>query len=576
MNLRSFRIGTRLRMGFGTVLALLIAVLLTDSVIGIENRDSLIDGLRTASTKVELTTTMKGAQLEGVVAIRSIGLHADVAAMNEEEARLKVQRQKFAEAHDQLIAMGVSEDGKQIFANIERLNRELEGPTSDAISQALAFNPEAVAKLISTRIDPIYRQVLVEINKLVELQKAEESQLINAAVTSGQRLMYLLSLIGLIAVAVGIVLSHQITRSITGPMNDAVGIAQSVAAGNLTSRIHTTAHDETGQLLQALYGMNNSLANIVNEVRVGTDTIATASAQIASGNMDLSARTEHQASSLEQTAASMDELTSTVKQNADHAYQANQLAVSASEVAQKGRAVVLQVVDTMGSINASSTKIADIIGVIDGIAFQTNILALNAAVEAARAGEQGRGFAVVATEVRNLAQRSASAAKEIKTLIEDSVVQVSTGTQLVQQAGATMGEIVDSVERVTCIMADITAASREQTVGIEQVNQAISQMDEVTQQNAALVEEASAAAASLQDQAGKLAHVVSVFQLPAAPDAPFTIMPESYATVHALNVADDHAFAQRRDHVNTPPTKGAYRPGLGRNMFPVHAGSIPV
>jgi methyl-accepting chemotaxis protein len=268
-------------------------------------------------------------------------------------------------------------------------------------------------------------------------------------------------------------------------------------------------------LLHALDAMNGSLVKIVGEVRIGTDTIATASGQIASGNMDLSSRTELQASSLEQTAASMVELTSTVKQNADNARQANVLAASASEVALKGGAVVSQVVDTMGSINESSKKIVDIIGVIDGIAFQTNILALNAAVEAARAGEQGRGFAVVATEVRNLAQRSAAAAKEIKTLIGDSVEKVGTGAKLVDQAGVTMEEIVNSVRRVTDIMAEITCASQEQTSGIEQINHAIAEMDEVTQQNAALVEEVTAAAASLEGQAQSLAQVVSVFKIDA-------------------------------------------------------------
>jgi methyl-accepting chemotaxis protein len=261
-------------------------------------------------------------------------------------------------------------------------------------------------------------------------------------------------------------------------------------------------------------------------VRSGADTIATASSQIAAGNLDLSSRTEQQASALEETASSMEELTSTVKQNSDNARQAGQLAQSASDVAVKGGAEVAQVVDTMGSINASSKKIVDIIGVIDGIAFQTNILALNAAVEAARAGEQGRGFAVVATEVRNLAQRAASAAKEIKSLIDDSVDKVNIGAKLVDQAGATMQEIVGSIRRVTDIMGEITAASREQTEGIEQVNQAIIQMDETTQQNAALVEEAAAAAASLQDQAGNLVELVSVFKIDgthAVAGAPLTI-----------------------------------------------------
>jgi methyl-accepting chemotaxis protein len=263
--------------------------------------------------------------------------------------------------------------------------------------------------------------------------------------------------------------------------------------------------------------MNESLVRIVSEVRGGTETIATASHQIATGNLDLSSRTETQASSLEETASSMEELTSTVKQNADSAYQANKLAMSASQVAVKGGTVVAQVVDTMGSINESSRKIVDIIGVIDSIAFQTNILALNAAVEAARAGEQGKGFAVVATEVRQLAQRSAAAAKEIKTLIGDSVEKINHGSRLVDEAGATMDEIVASVKNVTDIMSEITNASREQTSGIEQINLAIAQMDEVTQRNAALVEQEAAAADSLQEQAAQLAHLVSVFKLDKAP-----------------------------------------------------------
>jgi methyl-accepting chemotaxis protein len=296
-------------------------------------------------------------------------------------------------------------------------------------------------------------------------------------------------------------------------MNEAVELAKRVAGGDLTASIAVTSSDETGQLMQALKDMNESLARIVVEVRSGTASMATASEQIASGNQDLSARTEEQASSLEETASSMEELTGTVKQNADNARQANQLAESASEVALRGGAVVSQVVDTMGSINESAKRIVEIIGVIDGIAFQTNILALNAAVEAARAGEQGRGFAVVAAEVRNLAQRSAAAAKEIKTLIGDSVEKVDTGARLVDQAGVTMSEVVASVKRVTDVIGEISAASGEQSSGIDQINQAITQMDDVTQQNAALVEEAAAAAEALREQARRLVQTVSVFKL---------------------------------------------------------------
>ncbi|CAN7310353.1 methyl-accepting chemotaxis protein [Variovorax sp. LjRoot175] len=317
-----------------------------------------------------------------------------------------------------------------------------------------------------------------------------------------------------ILLAIGWVISRGLLKQLGGEPAQTASITLRIAQGDLTVPIDLRK-DDSASLLHSIKGMRDSLARVVGEVRAGTDTMATVSGQIAAGNQNLSSRTEEQASSLEQTAASMEELTSTVKQNADNARQANQLALSASEVAVKGGDVVSQVVNTMASINASSKKIVDIIGVIDGIAFQTNILALNAAVEAARAGEQGRGFAVVASEVRNLAQRSAAAAKEIKGLIDDSVGKVDAGSQLVGEAGRTMEEIVGSVKRVTDIIGEITAASHEQTQGIEQINQAITQMDQVTQQNAALVEEASAAAQSMQEQAGNLVEAVSVFRLDA-------------------------------------------------------------
>ena len=313
----------------------------------------------------------------------------------------------------------------------------------------------------------------------------------------------------LLAIFIGV----RLVRAITRPLDEAVRIASAVASGDLTQHIAVRANDETGKLMQALKRMNDSLVDIVGRVRTGTDTIVSASSQIASGNLDLSSRTEQQASSLEETASSMEELNSTVRQNEENARQANQLALAASDVATRGGAVVSDVVQTMGAINAASHRIADIIGVIDGIAFQTNILALNAAVEAARAGEHGRGFAVVATEVRSLAQKSAAAAREIKALITDSVSQVEGGTRLAQQAGATMEEVVASVRRVTDMMGEISSASAEQSAGIGQVNQAITQMDQVTQENAALVEQAAAAAGALQEQAQHLLTAVQVFRL---------------------------------------------------------------
>jgi len=333
---------------------------------------------------------------------------------------------------------------------------------------------------------------------------------ISASIGSGK---IVAGAVGVVVAILAIVFGVLATRSIVSPMREAVRIAKTVAAGDLSSKITVSRKDETGDLLRALQEMNEGLKTVVGDVRTGSDTIATASTQIAGGNLDLSARTEEQASSLEQTAAAMEQITSTVKRNADSARQANQLAVSASDVASRGGAVVSRVVDTMGQINASASKIADIITVIDGIAFQTNILALNAAVEAARAGEQGRGFAVVASEVRTLAQRSATAAKEIKELITDSVDKVGQGSQLVHAAGSTMEEIVASVKRVTDMMSEISAASGEQEAGIEEVNRAIAQMDTVTQKNAALVEEAAAATESLREQARKLTGSVSLFRL---------------------------------------------------------------
>jgi methyl-accepting chemotaxis protein len=361
------------------------------------------------------------------------------------------------------------------------------------------------------------RQTIDEMTRAIKASYEERAQLV-------------LLLNGLMIV-LGAFAAVAITRSITRPLSGAVQAAENVAGGDLTGSFDRERRDEVGDLMRAMQTMNDGLANVVSEVQQGTRAIAGASTEIAAGNLDLSSRTEQQAGALEETASSMEELTSTVRHNADNANQANQMAQAASQVAVRGGEIVGQVVDTMGAIDGASRKIVDIIGVIDGIAFQTNILALNAAVEAARAGEQGRGFAVVASEVRNLAQRSATAAKEIKALIGDSVAQVNTGTALVQQAGATIGEVVASVARVTEIMSEISAAGREQSAGIDQVNVAITQMDQMTQQNAALVEEAAAAAASMQEQSAHLEQMVGHFRLAAAAHAP------AHAPAHAARPA---------------------------------------
>jgi methyl-accepting chemotaxis protein len=384
------------------------------------------------------------------------------------------------------------------------------------------------------KVDTLYEPADDALQALMQMQSDDARQGYDDSVSRFEMTRN----IGIALIAAGIALALwlgiALFLAITRPLQQALMLAGAVARGDLTRRIEVKSKDEIGQLLQALKDMNENLAGIVGEVRGTTESIASASQEIAQGNSDLSQHTEQQAASLEQTASSMEELTSTVRQNAENARQASQLAVNASGIAVKGGRVVGEVVDTMASISTSSKRIFDIIGVIEGIAFQTNILALNAAVEAARAGEQGRGFAVVAGEVRNLAQRSAVAAREIKSLIDDSVGKIDTGSRQVDQAGATMNEIVHAVRRVTDIMARISAASDEQSAGIEQVNQAIVQIDEVTQRNAALVEEAAAAAEAMQDQAGTLVEAVSMFKLEATRERARPAAAKSAITRHAV------------------------------------------
>ncbi len=432
--------------------------------------------------------------------------------------------------------------------------------SSDALSGLFAGESETAFVAAAETLGQLQK-----INSAMADKEQEEVQ----SVFQAARVWVLGTLAACVALAV--VLGVSITRSVTRPAGQAVGAARAIAEGDLTAAMPAHGKDEMGQLLSALEDMRANLARVVTGVRGNAESVASASAQIASGNNDLSARTEQQASALEETAASMEELGSTVRQNADNARQANQLALSASTVAVQGGDVVAEVVETMKGINASSSKIADIISVIDGIAFQTNILALNAAVEAARAGEQGRGFAVVASEVRSLAGRSAEAAKEIKSLITASVERVEQGTLLVDKAGATMTEVVAAIRRVTDIMGEISAASSEQSAGVGQVGEAVTQMDQATQQNAALVEEMAAAASSLNSQAGELVNAVAVFRL--AGDGSGAANQRSAATAPAPAVRKPVAMAAPAARAAVTSRPAAKAPAASRLAAPKAAAA---
>ena len=517
--LHQMKVGTRLLAAFFCV-ALMGAIV---AGIGIFNMGK-IDTMAGQMYNTELLglSYIKEANIALIKVGRARGNFL-LATTSEERAGRQADIAKYLEQNKSNLAKAqplfVTQAAKELFARFAAVEAEYASTLQQSLVLAAA-EPRAQRSAQLTEVLNKTRQHADELDAVLDKLSVQKEERAKAAAEQASRVYqtsrsFMIALV-LGSVAAGLALGALITRALTRQLGGepayAVQIAGAIAEGDLTVDIRTASHD-SASLLFAMKTMRDKLVGIVSQVRSGTDTINTASGEIAQGNLDLSSRTEEQASSLEETASSMEQLTSAVRQNADNARQANVLAGAASEVAGKGGAVVGQVVQTMESINASSRKIVDIISVIDGIAFQTNILALNAAVEAARAGEEGRGFAVVAAEVRNLAQRSASAAKEIKTLIGDSVEQVEIGSKLVHDAGKTMDEVVTSVRQVADIMQEITAASAEQSAGIEQVNQAVLQMDQVTQQNAALVEEAAAAAESLQDQAQTLTELVGVFRL---------------------------------------------------------------
>jgi len=570
MNLSNMKVGQRLGLGFSLVLVLLVAVTVVGIMRMAQIQDRLDHVVSVNNVVTRLVVDMRNNVSERLNALRTLTLMTNPDDMEPELDRFKVQTAKYDDIKKKLNAKFATDSTvqeKTLMGQIEGFESAAMPAIAKASELYLANKAEDATRVMIKEVRPVQKKWLEGLDQFASMEDKQNAQSqvdADAAFKSARSFMLILLAF---AVAIGVAAAVVITRSLLRQLGAEPGytakIATSIAHGDLAIVIDTD-HAVAGSLLVEMKNMRGSLVDIVGQVRAGTETIGTASREIAAGNIDLSSRTEMQASSLEKTASAMEELTSTVKQNADNAREANQLAASASEVARKGGEVVSQVVETMGSINTSANKIVDIIGVIDGIAFQTNILALNAAVEAARAGEQGRGFAVVASEVRNLAQRSAAAAKEIKTLIGDSVEKVAAGTKLVGQAGVTMDEVVASVKRVTDIMSEIADASQEQSAGIAQVNLSIIEMDGMTQQNAALVEQAAAAAQSLQDQAGELQRVVSVFRLVEG-EAPYVAPVGQFAPAAPV--------ATRAVAVRARPAPAA-RPGLKR-AAPAVARTVP-
>ena len=570
----NLKIGTRLYAAFGLLIAVMLAV------VGV--------GLMAQSKLNEATTEITDNWLPSVEAVNRIDAELKFLRVYEFRHVLNTDESRMA-AIEKLISTKEDE--------IQGIRKKYETLISSPEEQALydSFSADRAQYLVvhknvieaSRRNDNEFARGLLEgeSKDLFDKSNATLAKLIvlnqrgadtaHAAATNafstGRNLMLGALVVGVSLAVFG---AMYITRSITRPLNEALTVATNVAAGDLTGSIGSTSQDEVGKLLQAMQGMQGSLVRVVTQVRHGSEGVASASSEIAQGNHDLSARTESQASALEETAASMEELNSAVKQNADNARQANQLATSASTVAVQGGEVVGQVVDTMKGINEASRKIADIISVIDGIAFQTNILALNAAVEAARAGEQGRGFAVVASEVRSLAGRSADAAKEIKVLINASVERVEQGTALVDKAGTTMTEVVSSIRRVTDIMGEISAASHEQSAGVNQIGEAVTQMDQATQQNAALVEEMAAAASSLKSQASDLVQVVSVFKLAAGQQIQTVSVPSIAPPARPALVSRPLPKPVSKPALRSPATSAASRPPAAQALSSLSAPKV--
>ncbi|MEQ9943178.1 methyl-accepting chemotaxis protein [Pectobacterium aroidearum] len=516
MSLSNWRIGYRLGAGF-SFLVLMLLVIGSVAISKLSDFHEKMDEIVSQNYPLTVKSNKLIDELNGYLNNQQLLLLLkSESEINKQLAQNKERSGKISELMEYLNQSVSDDKSVAVLRDIGDIRRDFLGSANKLSSLISAGNAEAASEEYFNVTRVTQAKYTSKVNEFIGIQDDKMASSAQAVGESYKNALMVLATIILISALAGLIIASLITRSVTQPLQEALGVAENVAKGDLTSEIYTDRKDETGQLLSALNNMNSSLRQIVSQVRDGAETISSAASQIAAGNQDLSARTEEQASSLEETASSMEQLTSTIRNTADNTTQATDLAASASETVKKSGAMMETVTQEMRGIRDSSQRMAEIIGVIDGIAFQTNILALNAAVEAARAGEQGRGFAVVASEVRALAQRSATAAKEIKELIDDSFKKVQDGMGLVEETGVTMNSLVTNVQGVTGIISEIAQASREQSDGINQINLAVGQIDTTTQQNAALVEESAAAALSLQDQANSLARTVSVFNLGAS------------------------------------------------------------
>ena len=515
MKMDNMRVATKLWLVILGLLLLMFAVTLGTQMRSSQATDEAERLVQQYDAAITTAVRWRGLAEMAVTMSMANVVTTDDALRKDFGDRIAALTARISPVQEQITKTATSPADKEALAQVAAMRAELRGPAMQDKVKALTVAADAAALRAFLERDyrPLVNNYLDSIDKFVTVQESQRDAAIQSAASTRSSVFMVVVVSGVLVFGLSMLLATLLVRSITRPLARAVAMAEAITAGDLTQSIQDDRKDEFGNLMRALTEMVSKLRSLVSEVRSGVESVSTASSEIANGNLDLSTRTEQTASNLQQTAASMGELTNTVNQSADTARQANQLAATAAQTATRGREVVGQVVSSMQHITASSKKISDIIGTIDGIAFQTNILALNAAVEAARAGEQGRGFAVVASEVRSLAQRSAEAAKEIKALINVSVETVESGSRQVEQAGQTMGEIVSSVQRVTDLIGEITASSNEQRDGIGHVNQAVANLDQMTQQNAALVEQSAAAASAMHDQAQRLAHVVSAFNV---------------------------------------------------------------